>query len=160
MDRRTFTRLLGSGSLMLPLPTASAQAKRIKVAVVTGADGAHLSAYFPALAETAEASPVVLSDPSGESFAAARAALGDKLAATYKSLDEMLATEKPELALVTMEAIHAPAAIDAALEASIDSSGLSRNLEGSESAWRRRAFDLARHSLARSGDVHQRLSDH
>ena len=117
MDRRTFTRLLGSGSLMLPLPAAPGQAKRIKVAVVTGADGAHLSSYFPALADTVEAASVVLSDPSGESFAAARKALGGKLTATYKNLDEMLAKEKPELALVTMEAVHAPPAIDAALEA-------------------------------------------
>jgi len=56
---------------MLPLPAAADENKRIKVAVVTGADGAHLSAYFPALADTAEAAPVVLFDPSGESFAAA-----------------------------------------------------------------------------------------
>ena len=117
MHRRTFTRLLGSGSLMLPLPAGADQTKRIKVAVVTGADGAHLSAYFPALADTVEAAPVVISDPSGESFAAARKALGGKLAATYKSLDEMLAKEKPELALVTMEAVEAPPAIAAALEA-------------------------------------------
>ena len=117
MHRRTFTRLLGSGSLMLPLGAAADETRHIKVAVVTGADGAHLSAYFPALAETAEAAPVVLSDPSGESFAAAQKALGGKLTATYKNLDEMLAKEKPELALVTMEAVQAPPAIDAALDA-------------------------------------------
>ena len=118
MHRRTFAQLIGSGSVLLPLSQGAAgEQKRIKVAVVTHSGGAHLSSYFRALAETQEAESVVLSDPSGESFATARKSLADKLTATYKDLDQMLRKEEPEMALVTMEAVLAPSAIDAALDA-------------------------------------------
>ena len=51
------------------------------------------------------------------SEAAARATLGSKLTAVYRSHDEMLAKEKPELAMVTYEAALAPPVIAAALDA-------------------------------------------
>jgi UDP-N-acetyl-2-amino-2-deoxyglucuronate dehydrogenase len=89
----------------------------IKVAVITNAEGAHLGAYFPALAQTAEAESVVLADPSGVTVAQARKALGTKLTATYKEVAEMLKKEQPHMALVSMEARLAPPLIDAALEA-------------------------------------------
>jgi predicted dehydrogenase len=91
--------------------------KTIKVAVVTHAGGAHLDAYLGALAKIEEADAVVLADPDDRWPAAARKALGDKLKATYKDPAELLRQEKPQMALVTMEAALAPPLIDAALEA-------------------------------------------
>jgi predicted dehydrogenase len=91
--------------------------RAIKLAVLTNAEGAHLGAYFPALAQTAEAEEVVLADPSGVTFEQARKALGKKLKATYKDVPTLLTKEKPHMALVSMEARLAPPLIDAALEA-------------------------------------------
>jgi predicted dehydrogenase len=91
--------------------------KSITVAVITHAGGAHLDSYLGALAKTEEADAVVLADPDEKWPAAARKALGDKLKATYKDTAEMLRREKPQMALVSMEAALAPPQIDAALEA-------------------------------------------
>ena len=88
---------------------------KISVGVITHAEGAHLGAYFAALAQCGEVSDVVLSDPEGKSFSAARKALGDKLAAVYENRDAMLNEAAPDMALVSMEALKAPPAIDAAL---------------------------------------------
>jgi predicted dehydrogenase len=92
-------------------------ANGIKVAVLTQAGGAHLSAYFGALAVIAEAESVVLADASGQNLAVARKALGPKLANTYKDSTELLRQEQPQMALVSVEAAVAPVVIDAALEA-------------------------------------------
>ncbi|MDA1016337.1 MAG: Gfo/Idh/MocA family oxidoreductase [Planctomycetota bacterium] len=92
-------------------------ADSIKVALMTHAGGAHVGAYLSALAETEECSTVVLSDPDSRYNASAEKALGRKLAATYQSHAELLAREKPTMALVTMEAKLAPPVIDAALTA-------------------------------------------
>lgn len=90
---------------------------KISVAVITHAEGAHLGAYFEALAACEEVSDVILCDPGGKSFPAARKALGEKLAAVYEDRDAMLNEAAPDMALVSMEALKAPPAIDAALEA-------------------------------------------
>lgn len=90
---------------------------KLSVGVITHAEGAHLGAYFEALAQCEEVSDVVLSDPGGASFSAARKALGEKLAAVYENRDAMLNEAAPDMALVSMEALKAPPAIDAALEA-------------------------------------------
>ena len=89
----------------------------IRVGVLTEAGGAHLSNYFSSFAQTDEVSSVALCDPSGESEALARQALGAKLSGVYKDAAEMLGREKPRMALVTMEAVHSPPAIAAALDA-------------------------------------------
>lgn len=89
----------------------------IPVAVVTESGGAHLDAYFEALRDTPECSAVVVFDASGESFAPARRILGEKLFAVFKDLDRLLAVADPEMALVSMEAAHSPAAIRRLLEA-------------------------------------------
>jgi predicted dehydrogenase len=89
----------------------------IKVAVLTEAGGSHLDSYFAALAATAEAQSVVLADASGASEALARKALGDKLTQVYRNTAELLRAEKPQMALVSLEAVHAPPVIDAALDA-------------------------------------------
>src|SRR5262245_26112919 len=103
----------GSGS-----PSAGGtMPKAIKVGIITEAQGAHLSAYFDSLAKVGEAVAVVLADPSGQSVAAARKALGDKLKGTYQDAALMLRREQPAMALVSLPADIAPPAIDAALEA-------------------------------------------
>lgn len=90
---------------------------QIKVALMTHTGGAHLGDYFGSLAQIDEAASVVLSDVDGHSEEAARAALGPKLTAVYRNHAEMLAREKPKLAMVTYEAALAPPVIAAALEA-------------------------------------------
>lgn len=89
----------------------------IRVALMTHAQGPHLSAYLEGLAAAEDAGTVALSDPSGETVAAARKALGVKLSEVYTSPAQLLRKERPQLALITMEALLAPPVIDAALEA-------------------------------------------
>src|SRR5690348_9745061 len=91
--------------------------KTITVAVITHAEGAHLDAYFTALAQTEEAEAVVLSDPSGKTIERAKKALGAKLKETFKDAGDMLKKHQPAMALVSMEAVLAPPAIERALEA-------------------------------------------
>jgi predicted dehydrogenase len=87
------------------------------VAVITNQEGAHLSGYFSSLAASAETSRVLLADPSGQNFEAARIALGGKLGGTYASARELFAQHRPQLTLVSLEPALAPAAIEAALDA-------------------------------------------
>lgn len=92
-------------------------AKSIKVGVITERDGAHLSAYLESLAKLEEVDEVYVADPSGNAFALAKKLLKDRLKETYKDGDEMLKQARPGMALITLEARHAPPAIDRALEA-------------------------------------------
>lgn len=89
----------------------------ISVAVLTDTGGAHLDAYFQALAEIAEVENVIVCDPSGESAAMAKKFLGEKLAAIYDNPDKTFSGQKPELAMVSVEAAQGPALIDRALDA-------------------------------------------
>ena len=91
--------------------------KPIKVALLTHAGGAHVSAYLNALKATEECSSVVLGDPDEHNNESATKVLGDKLTKTSRHVGELLAAEKPQMALVTMEAGLAPPVIDAALDA-------------------------------------------
>lgn len=91
--------------------------KTIKVAVITQENGAHLPDYFGSLAKIEEAESVALCDPSEKSIEMARAALGDKLKEVYKDSSELLKKYAPHMAIVSLEAVNAPPAIDAALEA-------------------------------------------
>ena len=88
-------------------------AKSVKVGVITQAGGAHLPDYFGALAKIEEAEAVALADPSGESEAVARKALGDKLKEVHKEPADLLKKFEPHLAVVSLEAVAAPPAIDA-----------------------------------------------
>ncbi len=118
MERRTFAKLMGTGAALLSSRKAPGQgSKRIRVGVITNAEGPHLTSHFPALAEAEEVESVALSDPSGEMAALARKTLGVKLAGIYTGPGAMLRKEKLALALVTMEAALSPPAIDAALDA-------------------------------------------
>lgn len=110
MNRRIFGAALGAAA-------TPAAGRQIRVALLTHADGPHLSAYIPALADTPEVAAVALSDPGGKNVAAARKALGPRLSAVYQSPAELVRQEKVDLALVTMEAKLAPPAIHTALDA-------------------------------------------
>jgi predicted dehydrogenase len=85
--------------------------------VITEAGGSHLDAYFAALAASKEAESVVLADASGISEPLARKTLGAKLTQVYRDPNVLLRTEKPGMALISLEAVNSPPAIDAALEA-------------------------------------------
>lgn len=118
MQRRSFAKMLGAGAALLPAAAAgSTDRERIKVGVITHSGGAHLDAYFSALAETDEVAAVSLSDPGGQNIAAAREALGEKLSAVYDDPASLVRQGEPAMALVSMEAALAPPAIQIALEA-------------------------------------------
>jgi predicted dehydrogenase len=108
MLRREFAGVLAAGA-------AAAQAPGLEVALLTHADGPHLSAYLEGLALAPEVGAVYLADAGAEG--PARKALGAKLAGVYKTPRELLAAKKPKLALIPMEARLAPPVVAAALEA-------------------------------------------
>lgn len=115
--KRTIIILILLAGLCSTQTSQAQSTDKVVVAVITNAEGAHLSAYFPALKEAQEVTSVVLSDPSGKIVEQARKYLGDKLTATYTDTSEMLKKEKPVMALVSLEAALSPPAIDLALEA-------------------------------------------
>ena len=88
----------------------------MKVAVLTHAGGAHLSAYFSALAESKDCDEVVIADPDNHATEEAKRLLGEKLTRSYTEYADLLEKESPELCMVTMEARLAPPVIEAALE--------------------------------------------
>jgi predicted dehydrogenase len=98
-------------------PEKAAEEPKFTVAVITNAGGAHLSAYFTALKASGEAEAVVLADQHGTNVELARKILGEKLVAVHQDRDRLLAEEKPDMALVSMEARLAPESIAAALDA-------------------------------------------
>ncbi len=87
------------------------------VAVLTGSGAAHLDGYFAGLASTDQVSAVVVADPSGSCEALAKKMLGPKLVRFERDHQRALVDSRPPLAIVTMEATQAAAAIQAALEA-------------------------------------------
>lgn len=91
--------------------------KRIPVGIITNSEGAHLGAYFEALARTEEVEAVFLADSGGGTIPQATKVLGEKLKATFRDTKEMLHTGQPVMAVVSLEAALAPPEIDAALEA-------------------------------------------
>lgn len=88
----------------------------MKVAVLTHAGGAHLSAYFSALAESKDCDAVVIADSDNQCADEAKRLLGEKLTRSYTEYADLLEKESPELCMVTMEARLAPPVIEAALE--------------------------------------------
>ena len=89
--------------------------KKIKVGILTNKTGAHVGAYLNALRDTEACESVVLADPDGHWVESARKVLGGKLKAVHRDAKQMLAQEKPTMAMVTMEARIAPLVIDLAL---------------------------------------------
>lgn len=112
MHRRTFTHL----AAMSPMLAAATPAE---VALITHAEGAHLSAYIEGLAKTAEVGAVSLCDPTGATEAVVRKGVGEKMKGSYRSLKDLMKARKPVAALITMEAKASPPAIDEALDAGL-----------------------------------------
>jgi len=122
IGRRKFLEQTATGASGIALSSAVALAEnnaspKIKVGVITHAGGAHLGAYFDGLAKCEYVESVVVADPDSKAGAAAKEKLGGKLNQVYLDRRELLATEKPEMALVSVEAKRGPAAIDDCLEA-------------------------------------------
>lgn len=88
---------------------------KIKVGLITQAGGAHLDLYFHALAKVDEVASVAIADPDGEAEVIAKENLGSKLGRVYLNFQEMLAVERPTMALVSVESKLGPAIISAAL---------------------------------------------
>ncbi|HZT30626.1 MAG TPA: Gfo/Idh/MocA family oxidoreductase [Bryobacteraceae bacterium] len=117
MQRREFAKLAGAGIALPALSPGAPASKSIKAAVITGAGGVHLSSYFESLRLAEVVAAVAVCDPSGQSLPLARKLLAGKLTAGYQDRQAMLRQEKPELALVSLDGVESPPAIDAALEA-------------------------------------------
>jgi predicted dehydrogenase len=93
-------------------------AKTIRVGLVFQPDSAHRDNYLQALANIEEVASVAVADPTGKTFDRTRELLSAKLdAGTFTNVGEMFAKAQPQLALVTLPALEAPKAIDAALDA-------------------------------------------
>jgi predicted dehydrogenase len=118
MNQRLFLRLIIAAVLISTLRAQTL--RRATVAFITNDEGAHLSMYLLALAESKEISSVILADPSGKMVAVARQALGDRLTATYASARELFAHHQPNLAVISLEPKLAAKAIDEALDAGCD----------------------------------------
>ena len=88
----------------------------LTVAVLTDVGGAHLESYLTGLALSDQVRSVVVADPSGLSEAAAKKSLGAKLTRFERDHAKGLVNQ-PGMALVTLEALHAPPVIQMALEA-------------------------------------------
>jgi len=152
MQRRDFTKVLGAGAAFLPAAAAGAPGREgIKVGVITHAGGAHLDAYFAALAEADEVAAVSLSDPGGQNVDDAREALGTKLGAVYDEPATLIREQRPVMALVSMEAALAPPAIEVALRAGC-------HVMAEKPACVRIEDFRGLHELAKTNDLHLMLA--
>lgn len=110
LDRRAFTATAISAAA-----SAATTPQPLEAALITHADGPHLSAYIEAIAHTPEIGKVSLCDTSGKTEAAVHKGVGGKFLSAYRSPAELFAARKPTFALITMEAKLAPPAIAAAI---------------------------------------------
>jgi predicted dehydrogenase len=90
------------------------------VVFVTEQGAAHQGSYREALRDLDLIDRVQLMDPSGATFAESKAAVGAKCTGTFATTAELVANERPSLALVSMIAANAPPVITELLEAGID----------------------------------------
>jgi predicted dehydrogenase len=122
MERRTFIKHAGgAGAAVLSGRVASALGAGgdIRVGVITEPGGAHLNLFVRALGRCEGVDTVALADPSGQTFERSRSALGARAASarTFADYREMLRAHRPGLVVITLEPVHTPEAISAALEA-------------------------------------------
>ncbi|MCS7023636.1 MAG: Gfo/Idh/MocA family oxidoreductase [Bryobacteraceae bacterium] len=111
MNRRTVVETLALA------PALSGQQKKISVAVITQANGPHLSSYAEGLAQSAEVESVAVCDPQGATQEELKKILGAKFLASFRSSRELFTAFKPQLAFVVLEAALAPRAISEAFDA-------------------------------------------
>ena len=118
MERRTFIKQAGSGLLAARLGSA-APASNIRVGVITEPDGAHVNLFVRPLAACEGVESVALADPSGQSFQRLKESLGPRGAGarTFTDYRKLLAEHRPELVIITLEPVHTPPVVRAALEA-------------------------------------------
>ena len=123
MQRRTFLKQAGVVGSGLVVSTAdmgrgAAATGDIRVGIITEPRGPHLSIYLKAFATTRGIERVAIADASSTTFKDAKTALGSRGATleTFTDYRKMLADFRPQLALVTLAADHAPEPILAALE--------------------------------------------
>ena len=90
-----------------------------RVAFVTEQGAAHRSLYQEALRDNARVEQVVLMDPEGSTFEEGRYACGPKVRAAETTVAALLGHGRPDLAIVSLIATHAPAVIDQLLEAGV-----------------------------------------
>ena len=89
------------------------------VAFVTEEGAAHRSHYQQALLEMAQIDDVVLLDPDGATFEESQRACGAKVRATETTVDGLLRHGKPDLAIVSLIAAHAPEVVEPLLDAGV-----------------------------------------
>jgi predicted dehydrogenase len=121
MERRTFLRQAGcaGGTLLAARLGAAGPAPRIRVGVITEPDGAHVDLFVRPLAACDGIESVALADTSGQSFERLKKSLGPRAAGTRTFADyrALLAEHRPELVIITLEPVHTPPVVRAALEA-------------------------------------------
>jgi predicted dehydrogenase len=121
LRRRSFLEAIGSaGAGLLANGFAAAGAgSKLRVGVITEPGAGHLPLYLRPMAAVGPVEVVGICDPSGQSFQDSKEALGSAAASvrTFADHRELLRTIRPEIVFVTVEAVHAPALIEAALRA-------------------------------------------
>ena len=89
------------------------------VAFVTEANAAHQAPYRNAIRDLDLVEHAELLDPGGSTFEASINTIGDKVGGKHTSVDSLLQAGKPDMAIVTMIAAHAPDVIRPLLEAGV-----------------------------------------
>jgi predicted dehydrogenase len=121
MRRRTFLERAGYAGFgaLASRGAASAATGPVRVGVVTEPGGAHLDLFVRALGACEGVDTVALCDPSGASFERSKKSLSSRAATarTFGDYREMLREQRPEIVVMTLEPVHTPPVIEAALEA-------------------------------------------
>jgi predicted dehydrogenase len=91
----------------------------IRVGVIIEPTGAHLDAFLSSLADCEGIEEIAVADSTGETFEKTKNLLAKRFGSirTFRDDREMIASLKPQLALVSLEAHHAPEPIERALNA-------------------------------------------
>jgi UDP-N-acetyl-2-amino-2-deoxyglucuronate dehydrogenase len=127
-DRRLFLKrgsmLVGASLLGGPqsMPSQTSEIGKVmppslKVALLTGQGAPHLGIYLDCIAKTTGVQEVAVADPSGDIFGEAKRVLEGRFGALplYRDRDRLFQERKPDLAIVSLAANDAPAAIKIAL---------------------------------------------
>ena len=90
-----------------------------RVALVVHAGGRHVPSYLEAIRDIPSITDAVIVDADGSVFDQAKEVIGEKLHETYQSLDEMLQSHHPAMAIVTASGRQSPPLIRPVLDAGI-----------------------------------------
>ncbi len=94
-------------------------AEKIKVALLTEPDGPHIDIYIDCLAASAGVAEIAVADSSGAIFDRVKTKTAGRLPAPreYRDYQALLREQKPDLVVAAYSADHAPAVIEASLNA-------------------------------------------